>query len=178
MMELHFSLIPVMKSWPAPGQSWHPGIGTSYRWLEKEHITGNVSYDPENHEFMVKLRQKKVDLIADYIPEQEIDNGPHSGKILVLGWGSTYGAIKSAVAELVAEGHKVAHAHLRYLRPFPRNLGKLLKKYDKILVPELNNGQLVKIIRSEFLVDAIGLNKIKGLPFTKSEILAAVHKML
>ncbi|MCO5286206.1 MAG: 2-oxoacid:acceptor oxidoreductase subunit alpha [Chitinophagaceae bacterium] len=163
------------RPWAIPGTR---GLEHRIGGLEKEHITGNVSYDPENHEFMVKLRQKKVDLIADYIPEQEIDNGPHSGKILVLGWGSTYGAIKSAVAELVAEGHKVAHAHLRYLRPFPRNLGKLLKKYDKILVPELNNGQLVKIIRSEFLVDAIGLNKIKGLPFTKSEILAAVHKML
>ena len=163
------------RPWAIPGTR---GLEHRIGGLEKEHITGNVSYDPENHEFMVKLRQKKVDLIADYIPEQEIDNGPHSGKILVLGWGSTYGAIKSAVAELVAEGHKVAHAHLRYLRPFPGNLGKLLKKYDKILVPELNNGQLVKIIRSEFLVDAIGLNKIKGLPFTKSEILAAVHKML
>ncbi|MBW7838708.1 MAG: 2-oxoacid:acceptor oxidoreductase subunit alpha [Chitinophagaceae bacterium] len=161
--------------WAIPGTR---GLEHRIGGLEKEHITGNVSYDPENHEFMVKLRQKKVDLIADYIPELEIDNGPHSGKVLVLGWGSTYGAIKSAVAELVAEGHKVAHAHLRYLRPFPRNLGKLLKKYDKILVPELNNGQLVKIIRSEFLVDAKGLNKIKGLPFTKSEILAAVHKML
>ncbi|HRP44201.1 MAG TPA: 2-oxoacid:acceptor oxidoreductase subunit alpha [Ginsengibacter sp.] len=163
------------RPWAIPGTR---GLEHRIGGLEKEHITGNVSYDPENHEFMVKLRQKKVDLIAGYIPEQEIDNGPHSGKILVLGWGSTYGAIKSAVAELVAEGHKVAHAHLRYLRPFPRNLGKLLKKYDKILVPELNNGQLVKIIRSEFLVDAKGLNKIKGLPFTKSEILAAVHKML
>lgn len=163
------------RPWAIPGTR---GLEHRIGGLEKEHITGNVSYDPENHEFMVKLRQKKVDLIADYIPELEIDNGPHSGKVLVLGWGSTYGAIKSAVAELVAEGHKVAHAHLRYLRPFPRNLGKLLKKYDKILVPELNNGQLVKIIRSEFLVDAKGLNKIKGLPFTKSEILAAVHKML
>ncbi len=163
------------RPWAIPGTR---GLEHRIGGLEKENITGNVSYDPENHEFMVKLRQKKVDLIADYIPELEIDNGPHSGKVLVLGWGSTYGAIKSAVAELVAEGHKVAHAHLRYLRPFPRNLGKLLKKYDKILVPELNNGQLVKIIRSEFLVDAKGLNKIKGLPFTKSEILAAVHKML
>lgn len=163
------------RPWAIPGTR---GLEHRIGGLEKEHITGNVSYDPENHEFMVKLRQKKVDLIADYIPELEIDNGPHSGKVLVLGWGSTYGAIKSAVAELVAEGHKVAHAHLRYLRPFPRNLGKLLKKYDKILVPELNNGQLVKIIRSEFLVDAKGLNKIKGLPFTKSEIVAAVHKML
>ncbi|MCO6497424.1 MAG: 2-oxoacid:acceptor oxidoreductase subunit alpha [Chitinophagaceae bacterium] len=165
----------LVRPWAIPGTK---GLEHRIGGLEKEHITGNVSYDPENHEFMVKLRQKKVDLIADYIPEQEIDNGPAKGKVLVLGWGSTYGAIKSAVAELADEGHEVAHAHLRYLRPFPRNLEQLLRNYDQVLIPELNNGQLSKIIRSEFLIDAKSLNKIKGLPFTKNEILTAVKEML
>lgn len=165
----------LVRPWAIPGTK---GLEHRIGGLEKEHITGNVSYDPENHEFMVKLRQKKVDLIADYIPKQEIDNGPAKGKVLVLGWGSTYGAIKSAVAELADEGHEVAHAHLRYLRPFPRNLEQLLRNYDQVLIPELNNGQLSKIIRSEFLIDAKSLNKIKGLPFTKNEILTAVKEML
>src|SRR5262245_31976045 len=107
------------RPWAIPGT---PGLEHRIGGLEKENITGNVSYDPENHQLMVKIRQEKVDKIADYIPEQKIDNGPAKGKVLVLGWGSTYVAIKTAVAELLAEGHSVAHAHLRYLRPFPKNL--------------------------------------------------------
>jgi 2-oxoglutarate ferredoxin oxidoreductase subunit alpha len=107
-----------------------------------------------------------VDLIANYIPEQTIENGPEKGKVLVLGWGSTYGSIKSAVADLLAEGKSVAHAHLRYLRPFPKNLGKILSNYETILIPELNNGQLIKIIRDQFLIDAKGYNKIKGQTYT------------
>jgi len=141
-------------------------------------VTGNVSYDQDNHQHMVKTRQAKVDKIADYIPLQTLDSGPQKGKVLVLGWGSTYGAIKSAVAELQAEGKAVSHAHLRYVRPFPRNLGEIIKNFDKVLIPEINNGQLVRIIRDEFLVDAKGYNKIMGVPITKSELVDAIEAML
>lgn len=165
----------LVRAWAVPGFA---GLEHRVGGLEKQNITGNVSYDPENHQLMVKIRQEKVDKIADYIPEQKIDNGPEKGKVLVLGWGSTYGAIKSAVAELVEEGEEVSHAQLRYVRPFPKNLGDLIKNFDKILVPELNNGQLVKIIRDQFLVDAKGLNKIMGVPFTKIEIVEEIKKML
>jgi len=163
-----------VRPWAIPGT---PGLENRIGGLEKEHITGNVSYDPDNHQFMVKTRQEKVDLIANYIPEQDIDNGPSHGKVAVLGWGSTYGAIKSAVEDLLMEGYKVSHIHLRYLRPFPKNLGSLLKGFDTVLIPELNNGQLVKIIRDAFLINAKGLNKIKGQPFAKKEIVDAVKQL-
>ncbi len=127
---------------------------------------------------MVKLRQQKVDKIAEYIPEQKIDNGPEEGKLLILGWGSTYGAIKSAVVDLLAEGYSVAHVHLRYIRPFPKNLGDIIKNYENVLIPELNNGQLIKIIRDQYLVDAKGYNKIMGVPFSKHEIVDEIKKML
>jgi 2-oxoglutarate ferredoxin oxidoreductase subunit alpha len=127
---------------------------------------------------MVKTRQAKVDKIADYIPLQTIECGPEKGKVLVLGWGSTFGAIKSAVMELNAQGHAVAHAHLRYLRPFPKNLGEILKNYDHVLVPEINNGQLIRIIRDQYLVDAKPYNKIMGVPITKSELVDTISKML
>lgn len=164
-----------VRPWAIPGT---PGLEHRVGGLEKQHLTGNVSYDPDNHQFMVKTRQEKVDLIANYIPDQEIDNGPAHGKVLVLGWGSTYGAIKSAVQDLIAEGEEVSHIHLRYVRPFPKNLGELIKGFDRVLIPELNNGQLIKIIRDIFLVDAKGLNKIKGLPFTKQEITNAIRELL
>ncbi|TMI83952.1 MAG: 2-oxoglutarate ferredoxin oxidoreductase subunit alpha, partial [Bacteroidetes bacterium] len=140
--------------------------------------TGNVSYDPENHQLMVKIRQQKVDKIADYIPEQKLDNGPAKGKVLVLGWGSTYGAIKTAVQDLLNEGHSVAHTHLRYVRPFPKNLGDILKSYEKVLIPEINDGQLIKIIRDVYFVDAIGYNKIMGIPITKTELVEEIRKYL
>jgi 2-oxoglutarate ferredoxin oxidoreductase subunit alpha len=127
---------------------------------------------------MVKIRQEKIERIADYIPVQQIDNGPEKGKVLVLGWGSTYGAIKSAVAGLLAEGQSVAHAHLRYIRPFPKNLGELLKNFEHVLIPELNNGQLIKIIRDKYLIDAKGYNKIMGVPFTKHELSDEIRKLL
>ncbi|HXS54934.1 MAG TPA: 2-oxoacid:acceptor oxidoreductase subunit alpha [Hanamia sp.] len=165
----------LVRAWAVPGFS---GLEHRVGGLEKQNITGNVSYDPENHQLMVKIRQEKVDKIADDIPGQEIDNGPEKGKVLVLGWGSTYGAIKSAVSELIEEGHAVSHIHLRYVRPFPKNLGQLIKNFDKVLVPELNNGQLVKIIRDQFLVDAKGFNKIKGVPFNKAELVDEIKKML
>lgn len=165
----------LVRPWAIPGT---PGLEHRIGGLEKQNITGNVSYDPENHQLMVKIRQEKVDKIADYIPEQTLDSGPEKGRVLILGWGSTYGAIKSAVAEVQAEGYAVSHAHLRYMRPFPKNLGSILKNFDHILVPEINNGQLIKIIRDQFLVDAKGYNKIMGVPITKTELVMKLHEIL
>jgi len=165
----------LVRAWAVPG---FPGLEHRVGGLEKQNVTGNVSYDPENHQLMVKIRQEKVDKIADFIPEQKIDNGPEKGKVLVLGWGSTYGAIKSAVSELIAEGQAVSHIHLRYIRPFPKNLGGLIKNFSHVLIPELNNGQLVKIIRDQYLVDAKGFNKIMGVPFAKAELVDEIKKML
>jgi 2-oxoglutarate ferredoxin oxidoreductase subunit alpha len=119
---------------------------------------------------MVKTRQAKVDMIADYIPLQELTHGEDQGDILILGWGSTYGVITTVVQNLIKEGKKVSHCHLRYIRPFPKNLNSILKNFKKVIVPEINNGQLVKIIRSEFLIDAIPYNKIKGTPITQAEL--------
>jgi 2-oxoglutarate/2-oxoacid ferredoxin oxidoreductase subunit alpha len=164
-----------VRPWAIPGT---PGLEHRIGGLEKQDITGNVSYDTENHEHMVKIRQAKVDKISDSIPEQALDNGPSRGKVLVLGWGSTYGAIKSAVTELLANGKSVAHAHLRYIRPFPNNLGTMLKDYETILVPEINNGQLVRIIRDLYFVDAKAYNKIKGIPITKGELIEEISKYL
>ncbi len=165
----------LVRPWAIPGT---PGLEHRIGGLEKQNITGNVSYDPENHQLMVKIRQEKVDRIADYIPEQSLDSGPEQGKILVLGWGSTYGAIKSAVLELQQEGYAVSHAHLRYLRPFPKNLGTILRNFEQVLIPEINNGQLIKIIRDQFLVDARGYNKIMGVPITKTELVMRLREML
>jgi len=165
----------LVRPWALPGT---PGLEHRIGGLEKENITGNVSYDPENHQLMIKIRQEKVDKIADHIPLQKIDNGPEQGDILILGWGSTYGAIKTAVNELLAAGYQVAHAHLRYMRPFPKNLGDILKNYKKVLVPEINNGQLIKIIRDVYFVDAIGYNKIMGVPITKTELVEEIKKHL
>ncbi len=164
-----------VRPWVVPGTS---GLENRIGGLEKQDGTGNVSYDPDNHQHMVKIRQAKVDKVADFIPEQKLDSGPDKGKVLVIGWGSTYGAIKSAVEELQAQGHAVSHAHIRYLRPFPKNLGDIMKNFEKILVPEINNGQLVKIIRDIYLVDARGYNKIMGIPITKTELVEHIKKML
>ena len=162
-----------VRPWALPGTA---GLEHRIGGLEKENITGTVSYDPENHQLMVKLRQDKVDRIAEYIPEQRLDNGPEKGDVLVLGWGSTYGVIKTSVEQLLAEGHSVAHAHLRYLRPFPANLGEILSHYKTILIPEINNGQLIKIIRDKYLVDAKGYHKVMGIPITKTELVEAIRK--
>ncbi|MFN5346938.1 MAG: 2-oxoacid:acceptor oxidoreductase subunit alpha [Bacteroidota bacterium] len=162
------------RPWAIPGTK---GLEHRIGGLEKQHETGNISYDPENHEFMVKMRAAKVEKVADSIPNQTIDNGTEKGKILVLGWGSTYGAIKGAVIEARAKGIDVSHAHLRHIVPFPKNLGALLKNYETVLIPEMNTGQLRSIIRDKFLVPAIGLNKIKGMPFATSEILAKIEEL-
>ncbi|MGX5820126.1 2-oxoacid:acceptor oxidoreductase subunit alpha [Chitinophaga lutea] len=165
----------LVRPWAVPGT---PGLEHRIGGLEKQNITGNVSYDPENHQLMVKIRQEKVDKIADHIPLQQIEVGPETGKVLVLGWGSTYGAIKSAVLDLLAEGHQVAHAHLRHLRPFPKNLAEILHSYDQVLIPEINNGQLIKIIREQFLIPAQGYNKIMGVPITRGELVTRIKEML
>jgi 2-oxoglutarate ferredoxin oxidoreductase subunit alpha len=165
----------LVRPWAIPGT---PGLEHRIGGLEKQNITGNVSYEPENHQLMVKIRQEKVDKIADYIPEQHLDSGPEKGKLLVLGWGSTYGSIKSAVSELQAEGYAISHAHLRHMRPFPKNLGDILKNFETVLIPEINNGQLIKIIRDQYLVDAKGYNKIMGVPITKTELVMKLREML
>lgn len=163
------------RPWAIPGTA---GLEHRIGGLEKQNVTGNISYEPENHQLMVKIRQEKVDKIAEYIPEQKLDSGPEKGKILVLGWGSTYGAIKSALSELQAKGHAISHAHLRYVRPFPKNLGDIIKNFDTVLIPEINNGQLIKIIRDVYYVDAKGYNKIMGVPITKTELVMKLEEML
>lgn len=165
----------LVRPWAIPGT---PGLEHRIGGLEKQNITGNVSYEPENHQLMIRIRKEKVDKIADYIPLQKIDSGPEKGKLLVLGWGSTYGAIKSAVAELQHEGYAVAHAHLRYVRPFPKNLGDILKNYEQVLIPEINDGQLIRIIRDQYFIDAKPYNKIMGIPITKTEMVMKMREML
>ena len=140
-------------------------------------MSGHVSYDPENHHKMVEQRQKKVDIIADDIPEVK-PFGDSSGDILVIGWGGTHGAIRSAVELARSSGHSVSHLHLRYLNPLPKTMGDILLKYKRVLMPELNLGQLAMIIRSKFLVDVISLSKVEGRPFNKNEILNKINQVL
>lgn len=162
------------RPWAIPGT---PGLMHRIGGLEKQDITGNVNYEPENHQHMINTRARKVAGVANDIPEQEVD-GPTSGKLLVVSWGGTYGACATAVRDVCVEGGSVAHCHLRYLNPFPRNLGEILGRYEKVLVPELNRGQLRMLLRAEYLVDAIGLNKIKGKPFTVSELVGKINELL
>lgn len=164
-----------VRDWVVPGIE---GLEHRIGGLEKQDKTGNISYDPENHQKMVELRAEKVAKIAQFIPAQQLDQGEMGGRLCILSWGSTYGAIKTAVKELIAEGHSIAHVHLRYLNPLPANLESLLRGFDRVMVPELNHGQLVKIIRSEYLIDARPLHKIKGMPFTASEIREAATQFL
>ena len=154
------------RPWALPGTK---GLEHRIGGLEKDHETGNVSYDPENHEFMCKIRQEKIDRIADFIPELEVD-GEESGDLLVLSWGGTYGACTTAVTQCQAEGLSVSHAHLRFINPFPRNLETLLGNFKKVVIPELNLGQLQKIVSSTYGVQTEGIHKLKGRPFTVSEL--------
>jgi 2-oxoglutarate ferredoxin oxidoreductase subunit alpha len=160
------------RPWAIPGIA---GLEHRVGGLEKQHITGNVNYDPKNHEFMVKLRQEKITGIQKDVEKTEII-GPEKGKVLLLGWGGTYGAITAAAERMQSKG--VSAAHLRWLNPLPPDLGEILKNYEKVIIPELNLGQLRRIIRAEYLVDAIGINKIQGLPFTPHEIVEEVEKIL
>jgi len=154
-----------------------PGLEHRVGGIEKQHITGNVNYDPENHHFMVKLRQEKVDRAAASIPPVEV-MGESTGKVLVLGWGSTYGSISSAVEKMQREGKSVSAAHLRYLNPFPRNLGEVLSGFETVIVPEMNLGQLCTMIRAKYLVDAVPFSKVKGRPFQIREIVRKVEEYL
>lgn len=157
--------------WAKPGT---PGMEHRIGGIEKSFETGDISYDPANHQKMTELRKEKVAQIAHDIPLQEVSFGESEGKLAVLGWGSTYGAIHQAVKKAVADGMQVSHIHVRYLSPMPSNLCEILSKFDSVLVPEMNTGQFIKMIRSEFLIDAQGLNKIAGQPFKIGEILAAI----
>jgi 2-oxoglutarate ferredoxin oxidoreductase subunit alpha len=162
------------RPWAIPGTA---GLEHRIGGLEKADVTGNVSYDPENHDRMVRLRAQKVAGIASDIPELDVDD-PDGAETLVLSWGGTYGSVAAGVRRVRATRKKVAHAHLRYLNPFPRNTGEVLRGYEKILVPELNLGQLVKLVRAEFLVDATGFNLVRGIPFRASEVADAIDAMV
>jgi 2-oxoglutarate ferredoxin oxidoreductase subunit alpha len=162
------------RPWAIPGTA---GLEHCIGGLSKENITGLVSYDPKNNEQMVHLRAEKVARIAAEIPPVEV-YGPEQGKLLVVGWGGTFGAITSAVEESRKAGRDVSSIHLRHLNPFPANLGEVLGRFDKILVPELNGGQLLQLIRSEFLLPAVGMNKYRGQPFHVDELRARFDKIL
>jgi len=162
------------RPWVIPGT---PGLEHRIGGLEKEYLTGNVSYAPTNHEQMIRVRARKIAGIIREIPPLEVF-GPPEGELLVVGWGSTYGSITQAVRELQAAGHAVAQVHLRHLNPLPPDLGGILQRYRHVLVPEMNLGQLVRLIRAEYLVDAIGFNKIQGRPFKVSEIVSRCLKLL
>jgi 2-oxoglutarate/2-oxoacid ferredoxin oxidoreductase subunit alpha len=154
------------RPWAVPGT---PGLAHRIGGIEKADGTGEISYDPDNHDFMVRTRQAKIDGIAASIPRLEVDD-PSGAEVLVLGWGSTYGPIGAAVRELRNAGHQVAQAHLRHLNPFPSNLGEVLARYDKVVVPEMNLGQLGMLLRAKFLVDVISVTQIRGMPFRASEL--------
>jgi len=163
------------RPWAIPGT---PGLEHRIGGLEKEEVTGNVSYDPANHERMVLLRAEKVERIANDIPELEVHGDPAGGDLLVLGWGSTAGAIHGAVSAARKQGLSVSRAHLRYINPFPKNLGDVLARFDKVLVPEMNLGQLSLLLRARYLKDIIGLNKVKGQPFTRQEIQDKIEQIV
>ncbi|MGV9013155.1 MAG: 2-oxoacid:acceptor oxidoreductase subunit alpha [Flavobacteriales bacterium] len=164
-----------VRPWAVPGMK---GLQHRIGGIEKEDRTGNISYDPQNHELMVKLRAEKVQRIADTYRPIRLDSGPENGELLIIGWGSTYGAIRTAALELQKEGYSVAHVQLRHMFPFNNGLRGLLSKYRKVLVPEMNSGQLRQLLRAEFLVDAQGLNKVQGMPFTSEEIRVGALKLL
>ncbi len=162
------------RPWAIPGT---PGLEHRIGGIEKQDVTGNINYEPLNHEHMVRLRAEKVELIANDIPEAVVE-GDQSGDLLIVAWGSTRGPITAAVNEQRANGKRIGHVHLRYLNPFPRNLGDILKRFKQILVPEMNMGQLLMVLRAKYLVDAQGYNKIQGKPFKETEIEQKIEEML
>ncbi len=164
----------LVRPWAIPGT---PGLEHRLGGLEKWDGSGEVSYDPDNHEHMIRTRAQKVANIADSIPEQEVE-GPESGDLLVVSWGGTYGAVKSACTESRRQGKSVAHCHLQYIHPFPKNLGQILKNYKKVLIPELNAGQMWMILRGVYLVDAVSFTKVKGKPFLIGELCAKIDEVL
>jgi 2-oxoglutarate ferredoxin oxidoreductase subunit alpha len=163
------------RPWAVPGT---PGLEHRIGGLEKEDRTGNVSYDPDNHDLMTRLRAQKVAGIAGDIPELDVDDPDGTASVLVLGWGGTYGPIAAACRRVRLGGRQVAHAHLRHLNPFPRNTGEVLRRYERVLIPEMNLGQLLKLVRAEFLVDAVGYNRVTGLPLRAAEVAEAIEALV
>jgi 2-oxoglutarate ferredoxin oxidoreductase subunit alpha len=162
------------RPWAVPGTA---GLEHRIGGIEKEDLTGDVSYDPLNHQKMTTIRQEKVNAVADDIPEASVD-GPDSGRLIILGWGSTRGPIAGALRRKRAQGKKVSWVHLRHLNPFPKNLGDVLKRFEKVLIPEMNMGQLEKLIRIEFLIDTVGMHKVQGKPFLSIEICDKIDEIL
>jgi 2-oxoglutarate ferredoxin oxidoreductase subunit alpha len=158
--------------WAIPGT---PGLEHRVGGLERAYDSGHISYDPDNHQKMTAVRAAKIAGIANDIPAQTVTLGGVRGKLAVVGWGSTFGAINQAVKQAREEGLDVSHIHLRYLNPFPRNLGELLRGFETVLVPELNNGQLVTLLRAAYLIPARGLNKVAGKPFKVSEVISGIR---
>jgi 2-oxoglutarate ferredoxin oxidoreductase subunit alpha len=146
--------------------------------LEKADVTGNISYDPDNHDRMVRLRQAKVDAVAAGIAPLEADDPDGRARVLVLGWGSTFGSVGAAVRQVRRDGRPVAQAHLRHLNPFPPNLGDLLRRYDRVLVPEINLGQLALLLRGRYLTDVISYNRVRGLPFRAAELASVIQDVI
>ena len=163
------------RPWAIPGVA---GLEHRIGGIEKQDGTGNISYDPANHDFMVRIRQAKIDGIAKTIEPLKVEDPSGKAKVLVIGWGSTYGPVESACRRLRLEGFDVAHAHLRHLNPFPANTGEELKKYEKVIVPEMNLGQLSMMLRAKYLVDAIGYNQVRGLPFKTQELMDAIKDVV
>jgi 2-oxoglutarate ferredoxin oxidoreductase subunit alpha len=162
------------RPWVRPGT---PGLEHRIGGLEKQDVTGNVSYDPDNHDLMVRLRAEKVRRVAQEIPPTTI-NGPAGGDLLVVGWGGTYGSITAAVEEAQVAGKSVASIHLRHLSPLPPDLGQILRQYRRVLVPEINSGQLVRVLRAEYLIDAVGFNRVRGVPLATQEIVDAINQLV
>jgi 2-oxoglutarate/2-oxoacid ferredoxin oxidoreductase subunit alpha len=163
------------RPWAIPGT---PGLEHRIGGIEKADVTGDISYDPDNHDKMVRLRQAKIDGIAADIGPLEVDDPGGAAKVLVLGWGSTFGSIGAAVRRVRTAGGSVAQAHLRHLSPFPANLGEVLLSYDKVLVPEINLGQLALVLRGRYLVDVISYNRVRGLPFRAAELAGVIQDVI
>ena len=163
------------RPWAIPGT---PGLEHRIGGIEKADVSGEISYDPDNHDLMTRLRQAKIDGIAADIGPLEVDDPDGSARVLVLGWGSTYGSIGAAVRRVRSAGHAVAQAHLRHLNPFPPNLGDVLRSYDKVLLPEINLGQLALLLRGRFLVDVISYNRVRGLPFQAAELAGVIEEVI
>jgi 2-oxoglutarate ferredoxin oxidoreductase subunit alpha len=163
------------RPWVKPGT---PGLLHRIGGIEKEIDTGHINYSPANHQAMTDIRKAKVDGIADHIPEQVCEQGAAGGKLVIVGWGSTFGPIQQAVTKARAAGKDVSHIHIRHIWPMPRNLGELLHSFDKVIVPEMNTGQLKTVLRDQFLVDAQPLNKTSGQPFAIAEIEEAINGAL
>jgi len=167
--------VTLARPWAVPGT---PGLEHRIGGIEKADITGTISYDPDNHDRMVRLRQAKIDGIAADIALLDVDDPDSSARVLVLGWGSTFGAIGAAVRRVRKAGHEVAQAHLHHLNPFPPNLADVLRRYDRVLVPEINLGQLALLLRGRFLVDVISYNQIRGLPFRAAELAGVIEDVI